>query len=210
MDKINNYAKIDGSAKINGYSKNEAESLIKYICTQKALGRTLSSIFEDYASSSGRAKGSIRNYYYALLKSTDDKTVNELLCNTSLKAETAKPFTDEETDKILKAILLSKSKGISVRQAVLKLSNGDDKLMLRYQNKYRNTLTKQPEKIKQLLKECNLDYSDEGQKKIEDKINSLYDELTKSLRTDNESLKKLVKKLTDENRLLKLQVKNLQ
>jgi hypothetical protein len=196
--------------KINGYTKDEAQSLVKYICAGKAAGKTLSAIFEEYANTSGRAKGSIRNYYYALLKSTDDKQVKELLRGTSLKAESVKQFTDEETDKILKAILVSKSKGISVRQAVLNLSAGDDKLMLRYQNKYRNTLTKQPEKIKQLLKECDIDYSDEAQKKIEDKINSLYDEITGALKADNQRLKDIVKKLTDENRLLKLQVKNLQ
>ena len=38
-----------------------------------------------------------------------------------------------------------KSKGISVRRAVLNLSKGDDKLMLRYQNKYRNVEANSPE-----------------------------------------------------------------
>jgi Mg2+ and Co2+ transporter CorA len=196
--------------KINGYTKEEAQSFIRYVCAGKTTGKSLTAIFEGYSALSGRAKGSIRNYYYALLKNTDDKQVKELLSGTQLKAENVTPFTDEEADKILKAILLSKSKGVSVRQAVLKLSDGNDKLMLRYQNKYRNTLAKQPEKIKQLLKECNLDYSDEGRKKIEDKINSLYDDITSALKADNERLTDLVKKLTDENRLLKLQVKNLQ
>lgn len=196
--------------KINGYTKEEAQSLIKYICDGKLKGKTLTRIFDEYATHTGRAKGSVRNYYYSLLKSTDNEEVTKLLSGTQLKAEEIKPFTDEETDKILRAILTQKSKGISVRRAVLNLADGDDKLMLRYQNKYRNVLSKQPEKIEKLMRECGLDSSDEGQKVIEEKINALYDRLATSLKEENKRLTAVIKKLTDENYLLKLQVKNLQ
>lgn len=196
--------------KINGYTKEEAGSLVKYVCEGKMKGKTLTRIFEEYAQNTGRAKGSVRNYYYALLKRSDDEEVKKLLEGTELKAESITPFTDEETDKILRAILREKSKGLSVRRAVLNLSGGDDKLMLRYQNKYRNVLSKQPERIERLMKECGMDYSPEGQKRIEDKINDLYDKLTQSLKAENERLTAIVRKLSDENRLLRLQVKNLQ
>ncbi|MBQ5929610.1 MAG: hypothetical protein IIX02_02355, partial [Clostridia bacterium] len=49
-------------------------------------------------------------------------------------------FTEEEADAALRSILAEKSKGMSVRRAIFNLSGGDDKLMLRLQNKYRNTL----------------------------------------------------------------------
>ena len=137
--------------KINGYTKEEAQSLVKYVCEGKGQGKTLTRIFEEYAKNSGRAKGSVRNYYYALLKSTDNEEVKAILSGTELKAEDIRPFTDEETDKILKAILKEKSKGISVRRAVLNLAEGDDKLMLRYQNKYRNVMAKEPERIDRLM-----------------------------------------------------------
>ena len=197
-------------AKINGYSREEAESFVKYICQGKGQGKTLTRIFEEYAAATHRAKGSVRNYYYALLKSTDNAEVREILKGTSLRAEDVRPFTDEETDKILREILRQKSRGVSVRRAVLNLADGDDKLMLRYQNKYRNVMSKQPERIERLMKECGLDSSDGGRQALEDKINNLYDRLNSSLKDEVKRLTALVKKLTDENSLLKLQVKNLQ
>ena len=196
--------------KINGYTKEEAQSLVKYVCEGKGQGKTLTRIFEEYAKNSGRAKGSVRNYYYALLKSTDNKEVKAILSGTELKAEDIRPFTDEETDKILKAILKEKSKGISVRRAVLNLAEGDDKLMLRYQNKYRNVMAKEPERIVWLMREAGYTVTDAGRKAIEDKINNLYDELNNSLKEENKRLSAVIKKLTDENFLLRLQVKNLQ
>ena len=145
--------------KINGYTEEEAKSLVQYVCDEKRAGRTLSGIFESYAKKTGRAKGSVRNYYYALLRTSGDVRVKNLLNGTGLKAEKILQFSEEETDKMLKEILAQKSKGISVRKAVLNLSGGDDKLMLRYQNKYRNVLSKQPERIERLMRECGIENS---------------------------------------------------
>ena len=140
--------------KINGYTEDEARSFVQYIYAGRRAGSTLTSLFEGYARQSGRAKGSVRNYYYALLRSTGDEKVRALLRGTGLKAEPIHAFSDEETDRLLRAILTEKSKGISVRRAVLNLAGGDDRLMLRYQNKYRNVLAKQPERIEKLMEEC--------------------------------------------------------
>ena len=196
--------------KINGYTREEAESLVKYVCEGKGQGKTLTRIFEEYAKDSGRAKGSVRNYYYALLKSTSNEEVRKILQGTDLKAEEVRPFTDEETDKILRAILKEKSKGVSVRRAVLNLAGGDDKLMLRYQNKYRNILLREPQRIQKLMEEAGYTLTDSGRQEIEEKINGLYDRLASGLKEENERLTAIIKKLTDENYLLKLQVKNLQ
>ena len=115
--------------KINGYTEDEAKKLVEYISDGRKEGKTLSGLFASYAQKTGRAKGSVRNYYYALLRSTGDSRVKEMLSGKDLKAEKILPFSGEETDKILKEILVQKSKGISVRKAVLKLAGGDDKLM---------------------------------------------------------------------------------
>ena len=61
--------------KINGYTAEEAGNLVKYVCEGKQKGKTLTRIFEEYARKTGRAKGSVRNYYYALLKKSDDAAV---------------------------------------------------------------------------------------------------------------------------------------
>lgn len=198
--------------KINGYTEEEAKSLVQFICEGRKAGKTLSGMFESYAQKTGRAKGSVRNYYYALLRSSGDEKVKSLLRGTGLKAEKILQFTEHETDEMLKSILMQKSKGVSVRRAVLNLSGGDDKLMLRYQNKYRNVLTKQPERIERLMRECGLTVgnTDEARKKLEDEINGLYDRLASSLKEENKRLTAVIKKLTDENSLLRLQVKRLQ
>lgn len=197
--------------KINGYTEDEAKKLVDYVSAGKRQGKTLSGLFASYAKKTGRAKGSVRNYYYALLRSCGDERVRGLLRGTGLKAEKIVQFSERETDEMLKAILKQKSKGISVRRAVLNLSNGDDKLMLRYQNKYRNVLTKQPERLQRLMRECGIESgADEARKKLEDEINGLYDRLASSLKEENKKLTSIIKKLTDENSLLRLQVKNLQ
>lgn len=195
--------------KINGYTEEEAKKLVDYISSGKKEGKTLSGLFASYAQKTGRAKGSVRNYYYALLRSTGDGRVKQMLSGKNLKAEKILPFTEEETDKILKEILIQKSKGVSVRRAVLNLANGDDKLMLRYQNKYRNVMGKQPERIERLMNECGLDGgNDENRRRIEQEINGLYDRLAASLKEENKRLTTLIKRLTDENALLRLQIKN--
>ena len=194
--------------KINGYTEDEARAFVQYMYAGKRAGRTLSALFEGYAKKSGRAKGSVRNYYYALLRRSGSAKVRKLLRGTDLKAEPIRAFTEEETDRVLRAILTEKSKGISVRRAVLNLAGGDDKLMLRYQNKYRNVLTKQPERIKKLMRECGI--SEEDKEKVEKEIDGLYDRLAASLREENSRLRQQLEELTRENALLKLQVKNLQ
>ena len=82
--------------------------------------------------------------------------------------------------------------------------------MLRYQNKYRNVVNKEPERLERLLKECGFGSTDEAQKRIEEEINGLYDKLAASLKEENKRLTTVLKRLTDENALLKLQIKNLQ
>lgn len=196
--------------KINGYTEEEARELVGYIAEGKKKGQPLTGLFEGYAKKTGRAKGSVRNYYYALLRTTGDSRVKQMLRGKGLHAEKIIPFSEEETDKILREILMQKQKGLSVRRAVLNLSGGDDKLMLRYQNKYRNVLTKEPQRIEKLMRECGLDTHDEARVRLEEEINGLYDRLAESLKDENKKLTLLLKRLTDENALLKLQIKNMQ
>lgn len=196
--------------KINGYTEEEARALVQYVSEGKKRGQTLSGLFAGYAKKTGRAKGSVRNYYYALLRSTGDVRVKQILRGKDLHAEKIIPFSEEETDKILREIIMQKQKGISVRRAVLNLADGDDKLMLRYQNKYRNVLSKQPERIEKLMRECGISTKDAARERIEAEINGLYDRLAESLKSENKKLAETIKRLTDENALLKLQIKNLQ
>ena len=137
--------------KINGYTEEEAKNLVEFIKEGKRKGKTLTYLFESYGARHGRAKGSVRNYYYALMKNErGDERIVRLLDGSELAVEKIREFTEEEANDAIRSILAEKSKGMSVRRAIFNLSGGDDKLMLRLQNKYRNTLKKQPEKIAEI------------------------------------------------------------
>ena len=195
--------------KINGYTEEEAKGLIDYVEKGKQAGKTLTKLFALYGEEHGRAKGSVRNYYYALMKNQkgDDRIV-QLLDGRTLRVEKIREFTEEETDWAIKSILAEKQKGLSIRRAIFNISKGDDKLNLRLQNKYRNVLKKEPSRIEKIASE--LGYSSEEkeklvsgrmgagksvdrkeflQRRLENEINFLYDRLTQALKEENERLR---------------------
>lgn len=196
--------------KINGYTEEEAKNLVEYIKDGRRKGKTLTYLFESYGMKHGRAKGSVRNYYYALMKNEKgDARIVRLLDGSQLSVEKIREFSEEETDEAIRSILAEKSKGISVRRAIFNLSKGDDKLMLRLQNKYRNTLKKQPQRIAMIAAELGL--AEEAQRiaqgrqameekksqqdrsflkrRLESEINALYDRLARALKEENERLR---------------------
>ena len=144
--------------KINGYTEEEAKNLVEFIKEGKRKGKTLTYLFETYGLQRGRAKGSVRNYYYVLMKNEKgDERVARLLDGSQLSVEKIREFTEEETDEAIRSILTEKSKGLSVRKAIFNLAQGDDKLMLRMQNKYRNMLKKDPLRIAAIAAEMGLE-----------------------------------------------------
>ena len=201
--------------KINGYTEEEAKRLVRFVEEGKSKGKTLTALFAEYGAKNGRARGSVRNYYYALMKNRKgDERIVKLLDGSSLKVEEIREFTEEETDLALRSILIEKSKGLSVRRAITNLSQGDDKLMLRLQNKYRNVLKKQPERLEKIAEGMGLSEEERKkllesgrkprpkvereflQRRVESEINALYDRLTQALKAENE-------KLREENEMLK-------
>ena len=211
--------------KINGYTEEEAKNLVEYINAGKQKGKTLTYLFETYGMQNGRAKGSVRNYYYALMKNTKgDERIVKLLDGKQLAVEKIREFSEEETDGVLRSILAEKSKGVSVRRAICNLAAGDDKLMLRMQNKYRNTLKKQPEKIAAIAKELGVSEEkaernlqavnaaksakvapdrDFLRRRLESEINALYDRLAQALKSENARLRDEIARLKAENEKLK-------
>ena len=182
--------------KINGYTEEEAIGLIEYIYTGKNAGKTLSYLFEKYGEEHSRAKGSVRNYYYAFLKKRDDNRVSRILEGKNLSAGTIRPFTEEETDEMLRKILSEKSKGLSVRRAIMNVCGGDERLMLRMQNKYRNLLKKQPERVEKFAREAGIPEEKSFlQRKLEREIDALYSRLAIDLRRENERLKAEIEEL---------------
>ena len=80
--------------KINGYTEEEAKSLVEFIKEGKSKGKTLTYLFETYGAARGRAKGSVRNYYYALMKNEkQDERIVKLLDGSKLSVEKIREFT---------------------------------------------------------------------------------------------------------------------
>lgn len=182
--------------KINGYTEEEATGLIEYIYTGKNAGKTLSYLFETYGREHNRAKGSVRNYYYAFLRKREDARVQRILAGKDLKAGEIRPFTEEETDEMLRKVLTEKSKGMSVRRAIQNLSAGDEKLMLRMQNKYRNLVKKQPERIRRIAREAGLPEEKTFlQRRLEREIDALYERIAAGLKEENARLRAELEKL---------------
>ncbi len=185
--------------KINGYTEEEATGLIEYIYTGKNAGKTLSYLFETYGREHSRAKGSVRNYYYAFLKKKDDERVGRILAGKGLSAGAIKPFTEEETDALLERVIDGKKRGLSVRRTIMEAANGDEKLMLRMQNKYRNLLKKQPERVEKAAKEAGMSVvSPFLQKRLEREIDALYARIAEDLRAENARLKSELESLKSE------------
>ena len=185
--------------KINGYTEEEATGLIEYICSGRNAGKTLSYLFETYGKAHSRAKGSVRNYYYALLKKQDDARVKRMLEGKGLSAGVVKPFTEEETDEMLRRIFRERAKGYSVRRAIMNAAEGDEKKMLRMQNKYRNLLKKQPERLEKAAREAGMPLGSEFlQRRLEREIDALYSRIAEGLRRENEVLRAELEKLRRE------------
>lgn len=195
--------------KINGYTAEEAKELIDYVSAGKKEGKALSYLFAGFGAAHGRAKGSVRNYYYSLLKKTQDERVVELLDGSQLSVEKIKTFTEEETDEALRSILQEKAKGMSVRKAIRNLAGGDDKMTLRLQNKYRNLLKKQPERVREMAEKLGLKsvvpFPTEREKsalhrRLESEIDALCARLTAPLEEENARLKEEIRRLLAEKR----------
>lgn len=191
--------------KINGYTKEEAEELVRYISDGRSAGKTLTSLFAGYGKGHGRAAGSVRNYYYKLLK-TQSAGARSLLEGRQLRAAEVVPFSEEEKGEMLRLILTERRKGCSVRRAIFNVCGGDEKKMLRYQNKYRNMLKKQPEEVRAAAERLGAEFPRPTQlleKRLEREIDALYGRLAASLREENERLREAVRRLTEENDLLR-------
>ena len=139
--------------KILGWDISEIKILMNLV--SKREEKSLVEVFDNFAKQTNRKTFSVRNFYYKLLElaNIDDKIAQVLNKNGIENAEIrTNHFSSTETENLLR-ILLNNEKNISVRRACMELAKGDDTLMMRYQNKYRNALKNQPELVSRILDE---------------------------------------------------------
>ena len=129
-----------------GWSENENKLLWETADEAQQQGLPLKAVFEQIARQTGRRPNSIRNYYYAQVRSRGDGQA---------PAARFVPFTQPEVDWLMEQVLIARAEGQSVRSCLQKLSGGDHSLMLRYQNKYRAVIKSRPDYVRSLVDRLN-------------------------------------------------------
>ncbi|MBO5067927.1 MAG: hypothetical protein J6C62_05955 [Clostridia bacterium] len=201
--------------KIYGYKTSDVLELARFIKERK--NSSLSSTFERYGALHGKAKGTVRNLYYALAKKSafDTEFCNKYLDGQPISVSKIVEFSKNEEKALIKDILIAKKGGRSVRSAIMELSNGDGKVALRYQNKFRNAVKNKPELIAEIVKELKdsgqdispsviednplSSVSDVQLKKLKSEINGLVGKISLKIRRENELLKNRIAVLEREN-----------
>ena len=201
------------------FTSKEINELILECKIAKENGTGLLTVFNKIAKKYNKASGSIRNLYYKIVGSKE-KLFNDTEIPNSLKPAFITEFTRAETKNVIKIILKNKTQGKSVRKTVFELANGNEKLALRYQNKYRNALKTDTELVNETVNELTVEMgrcynplsikNDENVKKIENEINALILRIYNSNERENYKLRKQISDLSVENcKLKKLLKKNL-
>ena len=126
-----------------GWQPREIDALKARIHEAERSGDSLRSVFDQLALELGRKPNSIRNFYYAQLRTQDEEGLGR-----ALPFET---FSPGEVESLLRSVLTSRAQGMSVRACVRRLSGGDKTLMLRYQNKYRSTVRTRPDLLRKVM-----------------------------------------------------------
>ncbi len=200
--------------KIYGYKEKDVYALAEFI---KEKGETsLSNVFEKFGALYGKAKGTVRNLYYAVAKKSnlDKEFCQKYLGGKPIKISKIEEFSKQDEKQLIKDILIKKNKGKSVRSIIMEMANGDAKTALRYQNKYRNAIKNNPELINEIILEINSQgekvsiennmhkksiVSDAQFNKLKSEIDSLVEKISSKIKKENQYLKERINRLENEN-----------
>ena len=141
---MENHANVYLMRSRNGWRDDEEATLFTEVERARSEGKPLKAVFDIVAQKTGRKPNSIRNYYYARIK--DDDTIGQCGHCTAFV-----PFTNEEVRELVKTVLSAQARGISVRACTLAMGNGDNKAMLRYQNKYRSVIKTNKKLVEEIM-----------------------------------------------------------
>lgn len=131
------------------------------LCEQaRRQGKGLKFAFDKIAAEVNRKPNSVRNYYYAHLKTLSlvpDLSKRLGIEITPTKTAGFKTFEPSEIDNLIKLVLIEQAKGKSVRSITTEMAGGDKSLMLRLQNKYRSVVFRQRKKTEGIMRELKAD-----------------------------------------------------
>ena len=207
--------KLKGEIKmkdIYGYKDNDLLGLANYL--RENNKHNLSECFGNYALKIGKAKGTVRNMYYALVRACEENPAlkNKYLLGLDLTTEKFVEFSEQETEELVRKVLKGVIDGRSVRNTIIELSKGDLKLALRYQNKYRSVVKKSPQLVGKLLEELRgskplsndaphvkIRVPDSEMYRLRKEIDNLVNKISYKTKKENEMLKERIRLLEIEN-----------
>lgn len=131
------------------WSDEEVKSLFNTVEEKRGKGESLKNAFSAHAQKFHRKGNSVRNYYYHEVDNLQKDDARRTRLNIDLKKHIKNrlvPFSKEQEEKFLSEVKALTDKGMSVRSACFKLSNGDMTLMTRLQNKFQNLKKEKAEK----------------------------------------------------------------
>ncbi len=130
----------------------------KEVSKSKEADEPVNRAFEVIAEKSGLKFNTVRNYYYRYIhekENSQKKSDQSTRVHSRRRDVAGNSFTEQEVKDLMMAMLIGQAKGKSVRGCANELAKNDKKLMLRYQNKYRNVLAGNPEYVKELMEEMS-------------------------------------------------------
>lgn len=141
----------------NNWTINQTKELFALVNEAFTNGNGLKTAFEKMSMKCGRSVNSVRNYYYSQLKMFElVPTLAADLGVTIVKSarEQFELFNEDEIDKLMRAILIGKANGVSVRGTIAGMSDSP-KEALRLQNKYRSMVAHHKNKVTAIMNDLS-------------------------------------------------------
>lgn len=201
--------------KIYGYKEEDILGLAEYMHQNRY--KSLSEMFVSYGKIIGKAKGTVRNLYYAVAKMSriDQEFCRKYFDGVPLSVSKIEQFDEQEERGLIKKILLEKNQGRSARSVIMELAGGDGKVALRYQNKFRNAIKNKTHLVAEIIKELKDEgniieqmasenkeqslISDAQFYKLKNEIDNLVRRISTKREKENEQLKYRISLLEREN-----------
>ena len=184
------------------WSDEEVKSLFNTVEEKRGKGESLKNAFSMHAQKFHRKGNSVRNYYYHEVDNLQKDDARRTRLNIDLKKHIKNrlvPFSKEQEEKFLSEVKALTDKGMSVRSACFKLSNGDMTLMTRLQNKFQNLKKEKTEnkdniitfKSRKMLTDADINSLFAGLVKLVKK--NAYEEVNVKIKEEKETSEYLLK-----------------
>ena len=197
--------------KVYGFKEKDIKDLALFIKKNRFL--TLDKLFRAYAAKSGKAAGSVRNLYYALVKTAqnDGEFCREYLGGKPISVCKTKKFEKEEEIKLLTAVFNGIKNGDSVRKTINAAANDNGKTALRLLNKYRSLLKNKQDLVKEVSEKVGISLptataekvSSDAESKVKKEIDALIGRISAKIKAENVRLRERILFLDGENRRLR-------